>query len=351
MTYDKNRQKNNWHVRINNYHLIRQELNKLSEEGLLKAFLQINSQVSSLGNINALMQISKQTVFIKAIYLSELECLPENYLSTTNFFQLPLYYQYGIGSLGFGAWRELSAQQMASNWVLSGQCSYFPLLYQWRIINIPPHTINSTILDSVEKEVSIWHKEPTICYRHLARHTGQKVLLLFLEHIPFTLHDWLLSIKKESLLSGTLFQEIDNALTSIFSFINKQGMQHFDAHFKNILTDGQQVYLSDFGLAISDQFKLSESEKTYFKQHQTYDQTYKAFFLIYWLIEYLLKPELNSNKDFSILLQEFTQKNTTDLPTYLKMFEHYLPIALRMDKFYQKLKANLGSTPYPLNDD
>ncbi|WP_131781509.1 serine/threonine-protein kinase [Legionella gresilensis] len=350
MKFNNPYQQKNWHKRINNYHLIRQELDKLNEDELLERFLKIDSHLSSL-SVNTLMQVSEQTVFIKAIYLSELECLPENYFSTTNFFQLPLYYQYGIGSLGFGAWRELSAQQIASNWVLSGQCNHFPLLYQWRTINIPSHTITSTILDKVEKEVSVWHKEPTICYRHLARHKGQQVLLLFLEYIPFTLHDWLLSIKKDALLSTTLLQEIDNSLTDILTFINKQGMQHFDAHFKNILTDGQQVYLSDFGLAISDHFKLSESEKVFFKRHQNYDQMYKAFFLVYWLIEYLLKLEINSDKDFSILLQKYYQeKSSVTLPAYLKPFEHYLPIALRMDKFYRTLRENLESTAYPLSE-
>lgn len=38
---------------------------------------------------------------------------------TSNIHNLPLFYNYGIGSAGFGCWRELGFHIKASNWILS----------------------------------------------------------------------------------------------------------------------------------------------------------------------------------------------------------------------------------------
>ena len=46
-------------------------------------------------------------------------------------------YQYGIGSTGFGVWRELSAHIIATNWVMSGACPRFPVMCHWRILQTP----------------------------------------------------------------------------------------------------------------------------------------------------------------------------------------------------------------------
>jgi hypothetical protein len=35
--------------------------------------------------------------------LTDLEQLPQHFMSTANIFGLPLSYQYGVGSAGFGA--------------------------------------------------------------------------------------------------------------------------------------------------------------------------------------------------------------------------------------------------------
>ena len=44
-----------------------------------------------------------------------------------------------------------------------------------------------------------------------------------------------------------------------------------DAHFENILTDGEQLYYSDFGLALSDKFTLSNIENHFTKDNADYD--------------------------------------------------------------------------------
>lgn len=43
-------------------------------------------------------------------------------------------------------------------------------------------------------------------------------------------------------------------------YMNAHGLVHFDAHFRNILTDGETLFLSDFGLALSEKFDLTLAE-------------------------------------------------------------------------------------------
>jgi hypothetical protein len=60
--------------------------------------------------------------------------LPEHARSTANLFGLPTFCQYGVGGPAFGAWRELAAHTMTTNWVLGGQYQGFPMMYHWRVL-------------------------------------------------------------------------------------------------------------------------------------------------------------------------------------------------------------------------
>jgi hypothetical protein len=49
---------------------------------------------------------------------------PENLKSTANIAHLPLFFHHGVGSPGFGAWRELIANQWATRFgSLSGSAT------------------------------------------------------------------------------------------------------------------------------------------------------------------------------------------------------------------------------------
>ncbi len=45
-----------------------------------------------------------------------------------------------------------------------------------------------------------------------------------------------------------------------------------DAHFANILTDGDHCYLTDFGLALSRGFQLDADEMSFFERHKNFDR-------------------------------------------------------------------------------
>ena len=62
-----------------------------------------------VGGESAVIEVDGEKVFVKKIYLTDLERAPGNEGSTANLFDLPVFDQYGVGSAGFGAWRELQA--------------------------------------------------------------------------------------------------------------------------------------------------------------------------------------------------------------------------------------------------
>lgn len=74
---------------------------------------------SGIGGRSARLTVAGRRVFVKRVPLTDVERRPEHVRSTANVFGLPVFYQYGVGSAGFGAWRELAAHIMTTGWVLS----------------------------------------------------------------------------------------------------------------------------------------------------------------------------------------------------------------------------------------
>lgn len=98
----------------------------------------------------------------------------------------------------------------------------------------------------------------------LDRANAKYELVLFLEYIPHVLETWLL------LNPNKLQKPLDDLRTTI-TFLRTKGIIHFDAHFRNILTDGKHIYLTDFGLVLDKSFTLTKDEESFFKQNRFYD--------------------------------------------------------------------------------
>ena len=129
--------------RIKTYAHLSTEINCLSDVKLCCLLHQAQPMHTGIGGKSVLLTINDTPIFVKKIPLTDLEREPQHTLLTANFFELPLFYQYGIGSTGFGAWRELAAHIMTTNWVLSGECPNFPLLYNWRVLpSLKPEPMN-----------------------------------------------------------------------------------------------------------------------------------------------------------------------------------------------------------------
>ncbi|MET8416475.1 hypothetical protein ABZV41_12190 [Streptomyces sp. NPDC005098] len=113
-------------ARLAGYGTVSTQLSLLSDHQLGKTVAAATPLGSGIGGRSAELNISGTRVFVKRIPLTDTELRPENARSTANVFELPMFYQYGVGSAGFGAWRELAVHTMTTNWVLGDEYAGFP---------------------------------------------------------------------------------------------------------------------------------------------------------------------------------------------------------------------------------
>lgn len=137
--------------RIKLYGQISTSLACLSNEKLKQILADAKPMHEGIGGKSALISIDDTPVFVKKVPLTDLEQLDQNFMSTANLFDLPLGYQYGVGSAGFGAWRELATHIMTTNWVIAGECANFPIMYHWRILPSGPGDINTNYWSEQEE--------------------------------------------------------------------------------------------------------------------------------------------------------------------------------------------------------
>ena len=88
--------------RIEQYSLASTSLAVLSNEKLKQILADGKPMHEGIGGRSTLITINDTPVFVKKKPLTDLEQLPQHYMSTANIFDLPLSYQYGVGSAGFG---------------------------------------------------------------------------------------------------------------------------------------------------------------------------------------------------------------------------------------------------------
>jgi hypothetical protein len=335
--------------RTTNHGSIASELALHSDERLSELLCKATPLGTSIGGTSALIEVCGSPIFVKKIRLTEIERRPENRMATRNLFELPVYLQYGmsgsIGSIGFGAWRELAAHVMTTSWVLSGECQNFPLLYHWRELPRPElKPLTSEEVQSIERSVEFWEGSDSVRKRLTACSEASSELVLFLEFFPENLRVWLQRHLSDENAQETAYNLIESNLQSAISFMNSRGLLHFDVHCGNIMTDGKQLYITDFGLAMSTKFELSESESNFFKEHHNYDQCYAMTYLVRHMLN-----ELFGTEKHKILLQDFADgRNARALsPHIFSMIAKQAPTALRMNEFFKKIKYESKLTPYP----
>lgn len=303
---------------------------------------QIESRLSAsagkagIGAGSVLMEFAGHPVFVKLLPLSELELRQENQQSTANLFDLPGYFQYGIGSVGFGAWRELAAQQMASDWVLSTACSNFPLLYHWRVLPGLGGVPRSDEADRYFAEGSLdIPGVEQVSRRFASLDDAPAHLALFIERFPSNLRDWLhgeLSHGGQRATRGV--ELVERELERVLSFMSAQGFIHFDAHFENMLTDGQGLYLSDFGLASCSRFELDAEERQFLAEHADYDRCRSSLALVLCIVK-----ALGGGTDWRASLSdpEFLARVGACSGFVREVLERHAPLALAFAEFSRRL--------------
>ena len=203
-------------------------------------------------------EVDGHAVFLKRIPLTALEAARP--ASTRNHFRLPNYYSYGVGSAGFGVWRELAVHQLTADGGL------YPALLHHRVMERPASGSSSPDgwPASLGDYVAYWNGNRRVGEFIEARGAATEELWVVLEHVPHVAWKWLLEHQ----------ERIDDLLMAAFSAIdelNDRGVVHFDAHLGNVVTDGERFALTDFGLANSAEFELTASERSFIARHRHYD--------------------------------------------------------------------------------
>jgi hypothetical protein len=304
---------------------------------------------SGVGGACALIEIAGAPVFVKRIPLTDLERAPGNVMSTANLFGLPMFCHYGVVALpaaGFGAWRELAANTMTTNWVLAGQTEAFPLMYHWRVLpGAPPPAGEHADVDQV---VAYWDGSAAVGRRLHALARASASLVLFLEHIPQTLSAWLagrLAAGPGAVTAACAM--VHRRLRDDVAFMNGNGLLHFDAHFRNILTDGHRLYLADLGLAGSPRFDLTDVERGFLARNASHDAGYAVRELLNWIAANVAGIAVTSERH-DYLRRCAEGAPPTGVPGPLaELISRHAPAAAVMNDFYWKFFGESRTTPYP----
>jgi hypothetical protein len=328
----------------------------LLDKARLQSLFEESDTLASWGK-NQVITLGRSKVFVKRVPVTDLEY--DNMFSTRNIYDIPTFYNYGFGSAGLGVFRELVTHIKTTNWVLSGEIATFPLMYHYRLIPFAG-THDDVDMERHARYVKYWGSNANIGRYMLDRAHARYELVLFLEKFPYTVADWILDNPAKLPLVLA-----DNCAS--LTFLRENGILHLDAHFYNMVTDGNHVYLTDFGLALDKQFDLSPAEQRFYKQHADYDFGYLLWaigfplFSMYGKLseptkarlseDYGIKEGLASEEMVSLLLgnlEEIASRGILPLHRdYVATLARYRSVGDFMRDFYLKMRKNdAKDTPF-----
>lgn len=336
-------------ARVVRYGDVSSELALLDDRQLGRLVAAAPAVGSGVGGTSALVEIAGAPVFVKRIPLTDLERDPDNVMSTANLFGLPAFCHYGVvavGSPGFGAWREVTANTMTTNWVLAKQSEAFALMYHWRVlpgaIPLPEeHT-------DIERVVAYWGGSAAVRRRLEALGRSSASVVLFLEYLPHRLDTWLasqLAAGPDAVASACAI--VERSLRADVAFMNASGLLHFDGHFRNVLTDGHRAYLADFGLASSTRFDLSDDERDFVARNASHDACYAVRELLNWMVTNIVGIADPAAR-YEYLRRCAGGTSPTGVPeTVAELISRHAPAVVIMNDFYWNLFGESRETPYP----
>jgi hypothetical protein len=295
-----------------------------------------------VGGGSTVLDVEGVPVFAKRIPLTDRELARPR--STANLFDLPTYCQYGIGSPGFNAWRELAANQITTEAVLAGEIESFPLPHHWRVLpGRPPIAPEHADIDAA---VTAWGGSPAVRARLEALAAASHSLVLFFEHLPTPMHSWL------RYDPASKADTLERQLAQIVAFLRSRGVLHMDGHFDNMRVDGDRIHLTDFGLATSPCFDLSPAEHDFVARNATHDADYAAMRLVNWLVTAICGVATPATEPPAARNEYVRQCATGKIPTNVSpaiaaMLTRHAPTAARMNAFYWKLFDGELSAEFP----
>ena len=344
--------KNDIESRKKKYYKISKELANIDKKQLDLLFDDKNKTQG--WGINHIIKIAKSKVFVKRIPLTELE--HENLFSTKNLYDLPTYYNYGVGSAGFGAFRELETHIKTTKWVLDEEIENFPLMYDYKIVPCLDKK-DEIDMEKHQKYIERWNNNENISKYIIERKNAKYEIVIFLEYFPYMLSKWLEKNRNE-------IQSLVNQMQDTINFLIKKDIIHFDIHFRNIITDGKKMYLTDFGLVLDKNFDLDEKEKLLFKENLYYDCG-EFLYSVAWnlyslynkksvqkkLIKYGIIDERKLEGNFIVFIKNLEKISNEGIiklnRSYIDIITKYYEIIVLMSNFYGEItKNNKKDTKY-----
>lgn len=321
-------------TRASQHKEISAHLTSLGSNAMVDLLANAREGSAGLGSRTIQLQVGETPVFCKLVPLTEIESAVPNLQSTANIFQLPLYYQYGIGSVGFGAWRELAAHALTSSWVLDGGHEQFPLLYHWRVVQLlDADPIDAEAYAYLTHPAGRAYDELAIRQRLDALQAARAHIAIFSEQFPSTLSNWLIEqLQSDQLSARAAVEFVEGMALEAINFMRRQGFVHFDAHLDNILTDGVRLYFADFGLAVHTSFDLTAEERSFLARNYHYDAARFSSSLIHTICRAMPGDEAWGKKLRNAKLQ------TESLPpSVVAALQRHAPTATYMTAFSRTL--------------
>ena len=246
---------------------------------------------------------------------------------------------------------------MTTNWVLSDECPNFPMMYSWRICPVNEvRTMHDADVKKLKETVENWNNSKEILKRLQAINASSRDLVVFLEYIPDVLWRWLhLEFAKDNECIDYAMNMSERDIHLINDFLKTKGFVHFDAHFGNYITDGKRLYLTDFGLALSEKFDLSVAERNLLERRKDYDRCQSLTNLVNWLVVKLYEEE--DANDVMSRIHEIIPKLLQDYdggrvvkymtPSVANILRKYKDIAFVWYDFFIKMKMSDKNAIYP----
>ena len=280
---------------------------------------------------------------MKLVPVTEPELAVWDTRTTRDVFEFPPAYHYRVGSLGFGARRELEVCRATSEWVAQGECEAFPLLYGRRLVPLVPGPAGRM------HDRGTFGDHPAVLRRHAESDAATMSVALVSEAFETSLGDWLRSTSDSPETRAAAAIAAERCLLDVVDFLASKGVAHMDPHFENVVTNDGAPHLTDFGLSLSQSFELSPDEREFAARHTTFDRATVVTCAVHAVVTAFDSPCTNDESsarptDWRASLRYLLDAGNAQrrgLPTAVREYlDRRSPVALAMGTFLRRVAAD-----------